>query len=215
MPGVGVIVLAAGQSSRFSTAGDHKLLAEINGATVVRRVVATALDAAVGPVTVVTGARAAAVASSLDGLSVDIVYAPAFAEGMSASLKRGVEALRDAEAIVVALGDQPGLRPDAIRRVVSRWRETRAAIVIPRYDSSDHPAHPVLFAASVHDELVTLHGDLGARSVIASDPGRVAVAALDWAAPRDVDTADDLKVAAAELGAMPSVPNRPNSGAST
>jgi CTP:molybdopterin cytidylyltransferase MocA len=134
---------------------------------------------------------------------------------MSASLKYGVQALREADAIVVALGDQPGLRPDAIRRVVSRWRETGAAIVVPRYESDDRPAHPVLFASSVYHELIALEGDVGARSVIAREPGRVAVAALDWAAPRDVDTSDDLKLAAEELTVTRSTQPLPDSGAST
>jgi molybdenum cofactor cytidylyltransferase len=210
---VGIVVLAAGRSSRFVGTSDHKLLAEINGTTVVRLSVMAALGSGVGRVVVVTGARANAVVSALDGLDLEIVHAPAFAEGMSASLKRGVDALEAADAIVVTLGDQPGLRSDAIRRVVARWRETEAAIVVPRYAGDDRQAHPVLFARSVYPELLTLGGDVGARSVIARDAGRVASAALDWNAPRDVDTIEDLRVAAAELAAAPPPQHTPESGA--
>ena len=208
MPDVGVVVLAGGRSSRFVGSG-HKLLAQINGTAVIRISVSVALDSKVGRVVVVTGANADMVAGSLDGLDVELVHAPRYADGMSASLKRGVEALDSADAIVVTLGDQPGLRPDAIRRVVARWRETNAGIVIARYASDDRPAHPVLFTQSVYSEFIVLDGDVGARSVISRDPGRVAVVALDWSAPRDVDTVEDLKLAAADLVAASPAQQKP------
>jgi molybdenum cofactor cytidylyltransferase len=198
---VGVIVLAGGRSSRFSQSGEHKLLATIDGSAIIRLAAIAALDSGVGRVVVVTGANAENVAASLDGLDVELVHASDFADGMSASLEKGVSALEAADAVVVTLGDQPGLRPDAIRRIVARWRETNAEIVVPAYAGDDRPAHPVLFARSVYPELVALDGDVGAKSVVARDPGRVAIAPLDWSAPRDVDTIEDLKLAAADLTA--------------
>ena len=213
MSDVGVVVLAGGRSSRFAGPSEHKLLAQINGTAIIRIATSAALDSCAGPVVVVTGANANAVAAALSGLEVELVHAPAFADGMSASLKRGVEALASLDAAVVTLGDQPGLRPDAIRRVVACWRDTDATIVVPRYSDDDRPAHPVLFARSVFGELLALSGDVGARSVISRDTGRVAIAALDWSAPRDVDTVDDLKLAAADLAAA-SPPHTPDSGAS-
>ena len=214
MPGVGIVLLAGGRSSRFVRSGEHKLLAQINGTAIIRIAATVALDSRVGRVVVVTGANGDAVASSLDGLDVEIVHAPAFADGMSASLKRGIDALASADAIVVTLGDQPGLRPDAIRFVVERWRETNAQIVIPRYADGERPSHPVLFAQSVHHELLALEGDVGARSVISREPGRVTIAALDWSAPRDVDTVEDLKFAAADLAASSLAQHQPDQGAS-
>lgn len=211
---VGVIVLAGGRSSRFSASGEHKLLAPINGTPVVRLAAIAALESAVGRVVAVTGANSDRVADALTGFEIELVHAPSFADGMSASLKRGVEALESYDAVVVTLGDQPGVRPEAIRRVVDRWRETRAQIVVPRYTGNDRPAHPVLFAHSVYHELLALEGDVGARSVIARDPGRVAIAALDWSAPRDIDTVEDLARAAADLAAAPPQQHKPDQGAS-
>ena len=210
MSDIGIVVLAGGRSSRFGGSGEHKLLVRITGTAIVRTSVTAAQDSGVGRVVVVTGANAEAVAKTLDGLDVAVVHAPRFADGMAASLKRGVETLAAASAVVVTLGDQPGLRPEAIRRVVERWRETHAQIVIPRYAGDDRPAHPVLFARSVFRELLALDGDVGARSVILREPGRVAVVALDWPAPRDVDTVEDVKLAAADLAAAPRVQHKPD-----
>jgi molybdenum cofactor cytidylyltransferase len=195
-----VLVLAAGQSTRFSGPSAHKLLASLGAAPVVRWSVQNALAAAVGDVVVVSGAEAAAVEAAISDLAIRAVRATDFADGMSASLRAGVNAVRGTvDALIVALADQPTVRPDAFRRVVAEWIATGAAIVTPRYRESTAPAHPTLFSSSVFDELLELQGDTGARSVISRAPDRVAVAAMDWPAPRDIDTADDLDRVAAEL----------------
>jgi molybdenum cofactor cytidylyltransferase len=193
-PRVGVVVLAAGRSTRFGH-GAHKLLTTIGDVPLVRLSVRAAVDAGVGEVVVVTGAKAAAVEQALDGLPVRVVREPAFADGMALSLRRGVVALaRDVDAILISLGDQPSMRPDAYREVASRWSASRSPIVVPRYADGTGPAHPVLFAAEIFAELLALEGDTGARSTITRDPSRVAEAALPWPAPRDVDTPEDLEL---------------------
>lgn len=189
---IAVIVLAAGRSTRFVGREPSKLLAPVGGTPLVRHAVHAAVEAGVGDVFVVTGARASDVADALAGLPVQLVNEPRFGDGIARSLRRGIEAVHDADAAVVALGDQPGLLPDAYRRVSARWYGSGAQIVVPRYAGSIAPAHPVLFAASVYPELLELDGDVGARAVIARDPSRVIEAPLEWPAPGDVDTVGDL-----------------------
>jgi molybdenum cofactor cytidylyltransferase len=192
MPAVSALVLAAGRSSRFD-AGAHKLLAPIDGRPLVRWSVDAAVAAGVGPVIVVTGAEASDVERALAGLDVRIVHEPAFGEGLATSLRRGVLALDAAtDAVIVGLGDQPFVRPEAYQRVVATWTTTGAAIVVPCYATAGGPSHPVLFAAGVFEELRALHGDVGARAVIARAPDRVASAMMEWEAPADVDTREDL-----------------------
>ena len=93
-PHVVVVVLAAGSSTRFlSTAGDHKLLAPLRTMPVIRWSVTRALDAAIGDVVVVTGPDSAPIEAALAGVPVRIVPASDAALGLSASLRRGVEAV--------------------------------------------------------------------------------------------------------------------------
>jgi molybdenum cofactor cytidylyltransferase len=190
---VSAVVLAAGLSSRFGRPGGSKLIVPVDGTPLVRLSVCAALDARIGDVVVVTGAESARVEHALAGLDVRLVREPAFADGMATSLRRGIGAVAaGTEAVVVALGDQPFVRPEAYRRVVQTWRDTAAPIVVPRYADHPAPAHPVLLSAVVFDELLALRGDVGARQVIARDPARVAVAEMAWDAPMDVDTPGDL-----------------------
>jgi molybdenum cofactor cytidylyltransferase len=200
---VGVIVLAAGRSTRFGSPGAHKLLAVLDDEPLVRRSVRAAVDAAVGEVVVVTGAQATDVERALAGLPIRIVNEPRFAAGMAMSLRRGVSAVEgDVGAVMISLGDQPGMRADAYRRVVSRWRASNSAIIIPRYAGASSPAHPTLFASECFGELLALDGDSGARSVVTRDPARVAEAYLEWPAPRDVDTREDFELLRAELAQL-------------
>ena len=202
MARITVLVLAAGASTRFVRPGTHKLLTALLGSPIIRWSVTRACEASVGDVVVVAGTEASRIEAAVAGLDVRVVQALDATDGISASLRCGVELVSDhADAVIVALGDQPTMRADAYQRVVDAWRATGAAIVVPRYPSTTAPSHPTLFHATVFAELRALTGDVGARAVIARDPARVAVATIDWAAPRDIDTIDDLAVVEAEMQA--------------
>jgi molybdenum cofactor cytidylyltransferase len=190
---VGVIVLAAGRSLRFGAPSESKLLALLRGEPIVHHAASAAVRADVGEVVVVTGDRAADIAAAVERLPVRVVHDDGFAEGMAAPLRRGVQTLASADAVMVALGDQPEVPLEAYRRVVERWHATGAAIVVPRYAGAPITGHPALFAASVFSELLSLRGDVGARGIVAADPGRVLEEALEWPPPRDVDSTDDLR----------------------
>jgi molybdenum cofactor cytidylyltransferase len=191
MSRIGVVVLAAGRSTRF-VARTSKLLTSVDGAPLVRHAVNAAIDARVGDVVVVTGDRSDAMAAALEGLGARIVHEPRSAEGMAISLRRGVSELMSADAIMIALGDVPDVLPTAYRRIAARWQATGAAIVVPRYAGARVPSHPTLFAASLFGDLLALEGDVGARSVIARHTSKVVEEPLAWSAPRDVDTLQDL-----------------------
>jgi len=181
------LVLAAGRARRF---GRQKLLAEIGGVPLVRWAVDHALQSSVDRVTVVVGHRADEVERALEEVPAEIVFNPDHEEGMGASIRRGVEAA-DAAAALVLLGDQPGVGPGLIDRIVGADPEGEATIVAPRY--RDGPGNPVLFRASVFPELRSLEGDRGARSVVDRDPSRVRIVPIDRPRPRDVDTPGDLR----------------------
>ena len=94
-------------------------------------------------VTVVLGAGADEAVRLLDGLGVDVVVAHDWAEGMSASLRSGLESLKgsDAEAAVVSLVDLPDLTAAVVRRVLSE-REGDEALARASYHG--RPGHPVV-----------------------------------------------------------------------
>jgi molybdenum cofactor cytidylyltransferase len=183
------VVLAAGISRRF---GSQKLLASVGGAPLVRRTVQALLEAALGELVVVVGSDAEPVRAALDGVPVRIVTNPAYAGGMSTSLRVGIDALGvDVEAAVVALGDQPGIGAAIVDPIITRYFADRAPIVAPIYRGGVR-GNPVLFDRSLFRELRAVTGDEGGRSVVAKDPSRVALVQLDMEMPRDIDLPEDL-----------------------
>ena len=161
------LLLAAGEGLRFG--GPKALARDDEGRVWVRLRAQTLLDAGCSPVVVVTGAAADEVAAAVDGLGVDVVHAGAWAEGMGASLRAGLDAvavLKDApDAVLVALVDTPGLTADVVARLASRASDD--ALVQACYDGD--PGHPVLIGrrhwAGVR---VVAVGDRGARDYLRS-----------------------------------------------
>ncbi len=181
------MVLAAGESRRL---GQPKQLLDLAGRPLVTHIVEHALAAPLDGVVVVIGSHASEIELALRGVPVYRVFNPHFAQGQGSSLAAGIRAMPSTvDAVVVVLGDVPGVTPESIGAVVARWRETHAPAVVTRYGGQQ--AHPVLFDRSVFFELASLEGDVGGRDILRSLGDLVEVIDLPGAAPPDVDTEED------------------------
>lgn len=180
-------MLAAGAGRRFGAA---KALVELEGESLVQRAVRVLTAGGCSRVHVVIGAQAEQVRALLAS-EVDVVVAAGWQEGMGASLRAGL-ATATAPAVVVSLVDQPGVSPEAVRRLVHVWREGAVAAVAT-YDGA--PRNPVLLDQAVWAEVSALAvGDVGARAWLRSHPDEVvAVPCDDVAHARDIDTPRDLE----------------------
>lgn len=190
-PAVAVLVLAAGRSTRMG--GPNKLLQPWDGKAIVRISVENALRAAVGPVYVVTGHQSDQVRAALSGLDVQFVDNPAYADGLSTSVRAGIAALPAAiDGVIVCLGDMPGVDATLIRRLIDAFQPTAGAVaVIPSYNGQR--GNPVVWARRFFPDLLRLEGDAGARALLRSfSEGVVEVAVDKVAVTVDVDTPDDL-----------------------
>jgi molybdenum cofactor cytidylyltransferase len=183
------IVLAAGLSRRM---GRPKLLLEFKGRPVIRHAVERVVAAGLHPVLVVTGAEHDALARALAGLEVQLAVNPTPESGQGSSVGVGVSALpAGTDAVLIALGDQPGVPAEVIPALIEALKKPGKAIAAPRY--ADGLGNPVLFGSSVFQELLALGGDRGARSVIERDPSRLAVVEVASPMPRDIDTPEDYE----------------------
>lgn len=179
------IVLAAGMSRRL---GRSKQLLEVGGKPLVRHVAERCLQSRLDGVWVVVGHEAEAVRNALAGLDVRIVVNLAYESGQAGSLVTGLDAAADgADAVVVALGDQPFIEPEVIDRVIDARRNRRARIAMASYGGDR--SHPVLLGHELFSELREIRGDQGAREIIRRHRDEVVL--VDGASdriPLDVDT---------------------------
>lgn len=184
------LLLAAGVGSRFDPHGvQNKLLARLPDGTPVAAEAARRLLLAVPKVLAVVRPGAEALARVLNDAGCDVAFAPAAQRGMGASLAAGVQASEDAEGWIVALADMPRIEPSTIE-ALARALDGGAGLVAPFY--AGQRGHPVGFGAVHRDALLSLDGDSGARSLLASER----LTRLDVDDPgilRDVDTPEDLR----------------------
>ena|SRR2546423_6104337 len=180
------LVLAAGLSKRMGTA---KLLLPLDGKPLLRWSV-EGLRPHVDRVIVVSPPDDAALRQALAGLDVRFATNANPGDGQGTSVAAGSKALApDTDAVVVVLGDQPRLPDGLLRDLLALFHASRRPIAAPVYRGVQ--GTPVVFAASVFDELRALEGDAGARAVVRKDPDRVATLVVDTDMPFDVDTPED------------------------
>jgi molybdenum cofactor cytidylyltransferase len=187
---IAVALLAAGKGSRFGT--QPKLTAELGG----RAVVAWALDAArasgFSPVVLVLGREADAVLGAAgDTADLVVVHNERWERGIASSLQAAIGALTPVpavDAVVVGLGDQPGVGPEAYMRVGAAY-DSGARLAVATYGGVR--ANPVLLARDHWDEALGLEGDEGAR-VLMRRRAVTEVPCDGTGEPTDVDTPHDL-----------------------
>ncbi|MGC2414255.1 MAG: nucleotidyltransferase family protein, partial [Stellaceae bacterium] len=190
-PRIAALLLAAGRSSRMG--GPNKLLEPIDGTPMVARVAQRLLSSHARPIVAVLGNQADAIDAALGRLPVERVRNPAFAEGLSTSLKRGLAALpADIDGVMVCLGDMPLVTGRDLDRLIAAFNplEGRAIIVPTRRGKR---GNPVLWARRFFPEMTELAGDVGAKHLIGDYAELVAEVEMDSDGVLvDVDTPDAL-----------------------
>ena len=191
------IVLAAGQSRRMGT---QKLLLPFAGSTVIAVIVDQLLERRVDQVLVVVGPAREAIAAALTGRTVSFVVNPAGESEMLDSLRCGLRALPEGcEAVLVALGDQPGLTSALVDGLVSSFRIDGTGLIVATHEG--RRGHPLLIPADYFPEVLARFDDTGLRGLLHAHPEQVrefAVSSPDVLL--DMDLPEDYRRALAALG---------------
>jgi molybdenum cofactor cytidylyltransferase len=180
---IGALVLAAGEGRRF---GGTKQLAELGGRPLLEHALAAVTD--VSPRVVVLGHAAEEIRAAADLHGAEPVLCPEWQEGQSASLRCGLAALGDVDAVLVVLGDQPGITAAAVAAVLAAAAGAQDAVRAV-YDGV--PSHPVLLRRALLDRAGELRGDSGFRDLL-KDARVREVEVGHLADPADIDTREEL-----------------------
>lgn len=189
-PKIAAVVLAAGEARRM---GRNKLLEEVGGKPMLRHVTEAALASRATPVIVVTGNKAEDIRAVLSPLPLTFRHNPDYSRGLSTSLKEGVKRVPpDCEGAIVLLGDMPGVGPELIDRLVGAFApDVGRAIIVPVRQG--RRGNPVVWARRFFEEMGTLTGDQGARSLFGHYPDLTfEVPVEDEGAFTDIDTEEAL-----------------------
>lgn len=202
-----VVVLAAGQGSRFQGLG-HKLAQPLGEVGSVLQATVQAAQASGLELLVVlrpdlrpllAGRIAPEALLSLPAQATRAPEPPVEGEplpGMGDSIAAGVMARPHARGWLVLPGDMPLVRPDTLAAVAAGLEHLPIAYA----QHAGRRGHPVAFGSALYSELSRLRGDTGARRLIARYPAQ-AVEVDDPGVLIDLDTEDDLREVRSRLAA--------------
>jgi len=181
------ILLAAGSGTRF---GGGKLLQPLVDGTPIGIKSARNMRAALPQVLAVVRSGDSELRTVLEEEGVCVRICADAHLGMARSFVCGIDASRDADGWVIALGDMPFVLPQTIKTIAEHVAQT-GRIAIPAYRGAR--GHPVGFGRRYLDELLKLQGDEGARSVIGRHSRDLEIVDCDdRGILRDIDTPADL-----------------------
>lgn len=187
------VVLGAGRSSRF---GAPKQLLPFEDTTLLGQVVRNANASNLDQVVVVLGRASEELRASVDFGRAVVVENTAYGTGCASSLLAGMDAAGEScEALILLLGDQPGVRPEFINFALAEWGRERPWASVTSY--REKLGHPFIFAREAFDDLRGLHGDKAVWKLIEAYPDRVLRVEIEAALPPDVDTPEDYEMALA------------------
>src|SRR5437762_10770370 len=120
---IGIIILAAGGSARL---GSPKQLLDFEERSLIRRATETAVSCRFGPICIVLGADAERSCDEIHDLPVEIVINDLWKNGISTSIRSGLERLVEIEpeisAVIFTLCDQPLVNSDTLVALVQTFK---------------------------------------------------------------------------------------------
>lgn len=183
------VLLAAGRGSRF---GSDKLLHPQDDGTPMAAAAATNLVAACDRVIAVVRPGNDELMELLHATGCDTVICPSADAGMGHSLAAGVSASPHAGGWVVALADMPYITPASHRTIVASLRN---GALLTACEYQGERGHPVGFARHWFNQLSSLIGDQGGKSILQTHRQELILCPVDdpgvvW----DIDRPDELRL---------------------
>lgn len=161
----GLLVLAAGQSKRL---GKPKQLLEFEGQSLVNRLLGILKKSTTYPIGLVLGANADLIYQQLTDKNLYIINNTNWQEGMASSIRLGIQAMMEnfpeLDGLMILVCDQPHISENQIKSLFDIQREKDLPIAASYY--SGVVGTPVVFHHSIFKDLLSLKGDIGAKSVI-------------------------------------------------
>lgn len=183
------LVLAAGQSSRL---GQPKQLLEYRGRTLLDASLDVARACGFDQLLVALGGAGDEVRATVDLEGCTVVDNVRYTSGCSSSIVAALDEVDDrSQAVVLMLGDQPGVEPSVVAELRRACEADVGSLGICRYD--DGRGHPFWFARSMFDALRDLHGDKAVWKLLESGRWPVTEVSVPGSVPLDVDTWDDYR----------------------
>jgi molybdenum cofactor cytidylyltransferase len=185
---ISAIILAAGESKRM---GRPKMLLSWDRSTVLQTVITTFQAAGIKDIIVVTGGSRNQV-DLLIGQTVQTVYNENYLQGeMLSSIQPGIRfKMRESQAVLIALGDQPQVQVSTIQHILQEYKQTNSSLIVPSYNM--RRGHPWLIAQDLWDDLLKTKPPETAREFLSRHTNDIQYIVMDTPTVlQDLDTPED------------------------
>lgn len=163
------VILAGGESRRM---GAPKALVPFRGISFVQHLVNATRHARIGVRRIVLGAGAEQIRDQLGVDPGSIVLNPDWEQGQLSSIQAGIRSLpEETEGMILCPVDHPLVSANLISNLIHQFDLSGKPIVLPAFRGQR--GHPVIFRASLYDELLAAPVDIGARQVVWAHPQEI------------------------------------------
>jgi molybdenum cofactor cytidylyltransferase len=162
--------------------------------TVIGQIVSVFAESGIEIITAVTGGASSQVEAALQGTNARVVFNPKHADGnMLTSLRCGLQIQpAEAEAVFIALGDQPFIEAAVVRKLMQEYIEQPALILVPSYQMKR--GHPWLVRRDLWQEILSLPEEATMRDFLSSHSEDIRYVIVDTSSViADMDTPEDYE----------------------
>jgi molybdenum cofactor cytidylyltransferase len=156
------VILSGGASSRM---GSPKALLPYQGRPFLEHLLEVTMHPKIGVRRVVLGAQAEPIAKTIPLSADDIVINDEWEKGQLTSIQTAIRSLpAGTDGLLLCLIDHPLISAALVVDLIEAFYAAPTNITLPVYEG--RRGHPVIFPASLYDELLHAPLDKGARAVV-------------------------------------------------
>jgi molybdenum cofactor cytidylyltransferase len=164
------VILSGGASSRM---GSPKALLPYQGRPFLEHLLEVTAHREIGVRRVVLGAHAEPIAKAVNLKADEIVINEEWERGQLSSIQAALRSLPPGtDGMLLCLIDHPLISAALVQDLIEQFHKKKGPIVLPVYEG--RRGHPVIFSATLYDELFNAPHETGARAVV-------------WAHTREID----------------------------
>ncbi len=186
-------LLAAGSSERMGPL--NKLLFEVNGVPMVRRIAVEMLSSALDGCYAVVGFESEKIIKALEDLPIKVLENERWKEGQGSSISKLASSVNGHAAdLLIMLGDLPGVNQVHLNYLIGIHKEIEKsdiAITIPEFHGQK--GNPVIWGRSYIPQLKRLYGEQGGRSLFKKYEDKINLVGVNYECfVSDLDTRESL-----------------------